>query len=185
MNPFVFLIDILFQLYATALLIRLLLQWVRADFYNPVSQFIVKITDPVVKPLRRIIPGYAGIDFATLILAILVLAIKSAIMSLIVLQTLNPLVIAIVSTESTIVLCINIFLYAIIIQAILSWVNPDPYNPAASLLNSLTFPILKHFRKLIPPISGMDISPIFAIITLMFVKYSVSYVFASAFGINI
>jgi len=178
MNPFIFLIDILFQLYATALLIRLLLQWVRADFYNPVSQFLVKITDPVVKPLRRIIPGFGGIDVATLLLAITVIALKS----MIVFQTVNPLVIAIVSLEATITLCLNIFLYAIIIQAILSWVNPDPYNPAVSLLNSLTFPILKHFRKLIPPISGMDISPIFAIITLLFVQYSIHYIFASAFG---
>jgi len=181
MNPFVFLIDILFQLYATALLIRLLLQWVRADFYNPVSQFIVKITDPVVKPLRRIIPGFGGIDAATLILALLVMAIKS----IIVYQTLNPVIIALVTLESTIVLCLSIFLYAIIIQAVLSWINPDPYNPVVSLLNSLTFPVLKHFRKLIPPISGMDISPIFAIIALMFVQYSVRYIFASILGINL
>lgn len=181
MNPFVFLIDILFQLYATALLIRLLLQWVRADFYNPISQFLVKITDPLVKPLRRIIPGFGGIDAATLLLAILVLAIKT----MIIYQTLNPLVISIVAIEQTIVLCLSIFLYSIIIQAILSWVNPDPHNPAVSLLNSLTYPILKHFRKLIPPISGMDISPIFAIIALMFVQYSVRYIFASLLGINL
>lgn len=181
MNPFVFLIDILFQLYATALLIRLLLQWVRADFYNPISQFIVKITDPVVKPVRRITPGFGGIDIATLILVVLIMAIKT----IIVYQTLNPLIIALVSIESTIVLCLSIFLYAIIIQAVLSWVNPDPYNPAVSLLNSLTFPVLKHFRKLIPPISGMDISPIFAIIALMFVQYSIRYIFASILGINL
>jgi len=181
MNPFVFLIDILFQLYATALLIRLLLQWVRADFYNPISQFIVKITDPVVKPLRRIIPGFGGVDIATLILVVLVMALKT----IIVYQTLNPLIIALVSIESTIILSLSIFLYAIIIQAVLSWVNPDPYNPAVSLLNSLTFPVLKHFRKLIPPISGMDISPIFAIIALMFVQYSIRYIFASILGINL
>jgi len=182
MNPFAFLIDILFQLYATALLIRLLLQWVRADFYNPISQFIVKITDPVVKPLRRIIPGFGGIDVATLVLAVLVIALKFILLSLFQSQTLNPIAIAILTLDATISLCISIFLYAIIIQAILSWVNPDPYNPASSLLNSLTFPILKHFRKLIPPISGMDISPIFAIITLMFVQYSIHYIFASTFG---
>ncbi|MCW9047516.1 MAG: YggT family protein [Gammaproteobacteria bacterium] len=181
MNPFVFLIDILFQLYATALLIRVLLQMVGADFYNPVSQFIVKITNPPVIPLRKIIPGFAGIDVATLLLAFLVLAIKA----MIIYQTIEPLSIGVIALGETLVLIISIFLYSIIIQAILSWVNPDPYNPAVSLLNTLTYPILKHFRKMIPPMSGIDISSFFAIITLLFVQYSVRYIFASVFGISI
>jgi len=181
MNPFIFLIDIIFQLYATALLIRLLLQWVRADFYNPVSQFIVKITNPPVLPLRKVIPGFGGIDVSTLLLAFLVLAIKA----MLIYQTIEPLVIGIIALGETIILIISIFLYSIIIQAILSWVNPDPYNPAVSLLNSLTSPILKHFRNLIPPMGGMDISSMFAIIALMFVQYSVRYIFASMFGISL
>lgn len=181
MNPLVFLIDIIFQLFATALLIRLLLQWVRADFYNPVSQFIVKITNPVVKPLRKILPGYGGIDLATLVLAIIVLAVKS----MLIYQTVNPLFIGLVSIGQTLTLIVSIFLYSIIIQAVLSWVNPDPYNPAVSLLNSLTHPVLKHFKNLIPPISGMDISPIFAIIALMFVQYSIRYLFATVLGISL
>ncbi len=181
MNPFIFLIDIIFQLYATALLIRLLLQWVRADFYNPVSQFIVKITNPPVIPLRKIIPGFAGIDIATLLLAFLVLAIKT----MLVYQTIEPLAVGIIAIGQTLILAISIFLYSIIIQAILSWVNPDPYNPIVALLNSLTFPVLKHFKRLVPPISGMDISPIFAIITLMFVQYSIRYIFATVFGISL
>jgi len=181
MNPFVFLIDILFQLYATALLIRVLLQWVRADFYNSVSQFIVKITNPPVLPLRKIIPGFAGIDAATLLLAFLVLAIKA----MIIYQTIDPLAIGIIALGETLVLIVSIFLYSIIIQAILSWVNPDPYNPAVSLLNSLTYPVLKHFRKMIPPMSGIDISSFFAIIVLLFVQYSVRYIFASVFGVSI
>jgi len=181
MNPFAFLIDILFQLYATALLIRVLLQWVRADFYNPVSQFIVKITNPLVIPLRKIIPSFGGTDTATLLLAILILALKV----ILVYQTIEPLPVIIIALGSTLKLIVSIFLYSIIIQAILSWVNPDPHNPAVALLNSLTFPILKHFRSLIPPIGGMDISSLFAIIMLMFVQYSVSYVFYSIFGLSI
>jgi len=181
MNPFVFLIDILFQLYATVLLIRLLLQWVRADFYNPISQFIVKITNPPVLPLRKVIPGVGGIDMATLVLAYLVLAIKS----MLVFQTTDVLAIAIIAFGQTLILILSIFLYSIIIQAILSWVNPDPHNPAVNLLNSLTHPVLKHFRNLMPPISGMDISPIFAMIALIFVQYSVRYIFAAVFGISI
>ncbi len=181
MNPLVFLIDILFQLYATALLIRLLLQWVHADFYNPVSQFIVKITNPVVMPMRKIIPGFGGIDVATLLLAIFVLVIK-AILSY---QILDPLPIGIIAIGNTLKLIVGIFLYAIIIQAILSWVNPDPHNPVVTLLNNLTMPILKHFRNLIPPIGGIDISSLFAIIILMTVQHSISYVFIKLFGIQI
>ena len=181
MNPFIFLIDILFQLYATALLIRVLLQWAGADFYNPISQFIVKITNPPVKPMRKIIPGFFGIDMATLVLALLVLAIKI----MIVYQTVNPIAISLLAAGQALMLILSIFLYSIIIQAILSWVNPDPYNPAVSLLNTLTFPVLKHFRNLIPPIGGMDISPMIAIIVLMFIQYSIRYLFVNAFGINL
>lgn len=181
MNPLLFLVDILFQLYATALILRVLLQWVGADFYNPVSQFIVKITNPPVKPLRKLIPGFGGIDVATLLLAFIILAIKI----MLVFQTVNPLAIAIVAFGQMLKLILSIFLYAIIIQAILSWINPDPYNPAVSLLNSLTFPVLKHFRKLLPPISGMDITPIFAIIVIMFVQYTVQYLFLNIFGVGL
>jgi len=181
MNPFVFLIDILLQLYATALLIRVLLQWVGADFYNPVSQFIVKITNPPVKPMRKLIPGFFGIDMATLVLSILVLAIKV----MVVYQTLNPIAISLLAIGQVLMLTLSIFLYSIIIQAILSWVNPDPHNPAVSLLNSLTFPVLKHFRNLLPPMGGMDLSPMIAIIVLMFVQYSIRYLFMTVFGISL
>jgi len=181
MNPFVFLIDILLQLYATALLIRVILQWAGADFYNPVSQFIVKITNPPVKPMRKIIPGFFGIDMATLVLTILVIAVKV----MVVYQTLNPVAVSLLAVGQVLILTLSIFLYSIIIQAILSWVNPDPYNPAISLLNSLTSPILKHFKNLLPPMGGMDLSPMIAIITIMFVQYSVRYLFMNLFGINL
>lgn len=181
MNPLVFLIEILFQLYATALLIRVLLQWTRADFYNPVSQFIVKITNPPVKPLRRLIPGLWGIDMATLLLAFLVMVIKI----MLVFQTLNPLFLFLIATGQMLLLVLSIFLYAIIIQAIISWVNPDPYNPVVSLLNSLTHPVLKHFQRLIQPVSGIDLSPLFAVIALAFIQISISYLFLTLFSIQL
>jgi YggT family protein len=171
MNPLVFLIDILLHLYITALMLRLILQWVRADFYNPVSQFIVKITDPPVKPLRRIIPGLWGVDLATLILVIIFTAIKVVVVH----GYLSPDIIILSTLIETIDLMLSVFLYAIIIQAILSWVNPDPYNPVVGLLNSITWPVLKHFRKLIPAVGGFDISPMIAIIALMFVQQSIHY----------
>lgn len=175
MNPFVFLIDILFHLYTVILMLRLILQWARADFYNPVSQFIVKITNPLVKPLRRIIPGFFGIDFATLVLIFALTTIKILIVYSLSGYSLFSGLLIITILLDVVDLLLNIFLFAIIIQALLSWVNPDPYNPVVALLNSLTWPILKHFRKLIPPISGFDISPIFAIISIMFIQQSIHY----------
>ena len=171
MNPLVFLIDILLHLYITALMLRLILQWVRADFYNPVSQFIVKITDPPVKPLRRIIPGFWGVDLATLLLVIIFTAIKVVLVH----GSLSPGIVILSTLIETIDLMLSVFLYAIIIQAILSWVNPDPYNPVVGLLHSITWPILKHFRNLIPPISGFDLSPMIAIIALLFVQQTFHY----------
>lgn len=175
MNPFAFLVDILFHLYTVILMLRLLLQWVRADFYNPVCQFIVKITNPVVIPLRRFIPGLWGIDFATLTLILSFTAVK--ILLVYGLSGLDVSVAGVLlkTVIETIILTLDIFLFAIIIQAVLSWINSDPYNPIAGLLNYLTWPVLKHFRKLLPPISGFDLSPIFAIIAIMFIKQSILY----------
>ena len=178
MNPLVFLIDILLHLYITALMLRIILQWVGADFYNPVSQFIIKITDPVVKPMRRIIPGLWGIDLATLIIVLLFSSVKT----LVVYGLLPVDVLIIKIIIETIDLVLSVFLYAIIIQAILSWVNPDPYNPVVGLLNSITWPVLKHFRKLIPNMGGFDLSPIFAIIAIMFVQQSIHYIFRMILG---
>jgi len=178
MNPLVFLIDILLHLYITALMLRIILQWVRADFYNPVSQFIIKITNPVVKPMRKIIPGLWGIDLATLIIVLILSSIKT----LVVYGLLPANILIIKIIIETIDLTLSVFLYAIIIQAILSWVNPDPYNPVVGLLNSITWPILKHFRKLIPNMGGFDISPIFAIIAIMFVQQSIHYIFGIMLG---
>ncbi|MDH5765874.1 MAG: YggT family protein [Gammaproteobacteria bacterium] len=175
MNPFAFLIDILFHLYTVVLMLRLLLQWVKADFYNPVCQFIVKITNPVVIPLRRFIPGMWGIDFATLTLILVFTSIKLIIVYGLSGYDFSLLAVILKTLIQTVILVLDVFLFAIIIQAILSWVNPDPYNPVVALLNYLTWPILKHFRKLIPPISGFDISPIFAIIAILFIKQTILY----------
>lgn len=178
MNPFAFLLDTLFNLYIFALMLRLIMQWVRADFYNPVSQFVVKITSPVVRPLRRVIPGYGGLDFATLLLVLVFTAVKLSLVAIIngaSLGDINLLGLLIKTLLDTVDLVLNIFLFAIIIQAVLSWVNPDPYNPMMGLLNSITWPVLKHFRKLLPPMGGFDLSPLFAIILIMFVKQSIHY----------
>ncbi len=169
-DPAIFLIHTLFGLYILAVMLRLLLQLVRADFYNPVSQFIVKITHPVLRPLRRIIPPIAGLDTASLLLALVLKIIEITLILLVLGASIPPLGPIIWSVPALIELVLNIFLFAIIIQAVLSWINPDPYNPVHGLLSSLTRPVLAPFQRLIPPISGLDLSPMVAIIALYLLK---------------
>lgn len=176
-NPFIFLIDILFDIYIAIMLLRFLLQYVGADFYNPISQFIVKATQKPVFITRRLIPSFRGVDIATLILAISLIFIKLTVLYAI--GGMQPTIAGIViqGLYDLIQLIIDIFIFAIFIQAILSWVNPDPHNPVSGLLRSLTSPVLGPIRKLLPAMGGMDLSPIFALIGLMFIKRVILYMF--------
>ena len=176
-NPLIFLIDTLFDIYIAIVLLRFLLQQVGADFYNPISQFIVKVTQKPVIIARRIIPSVRGIDIASLALVILLIIIKLSI--LLALGGIQPSITALLirSLYDLVSLIFDIFIFAIFVQAILSWVNPDPYNPISALLNSLTRPILTPIKKRLPLMGGMDLSTIVALIGLMFIKRSVLYIF--------
>ncbi|WP_043310967.1 YggT family protein [Pseudomonas sp. ML96] len=164
----IYIIQTLGSLYLLIVLLRFILQLVRADFYNPLSQFTVKATQPLLKPLRRIIPGFGGLDLASLMLAILVQLVLMVVIVLI--AGANPagfglqlLVWAIISVTS---LFLKIFFFAMIISVILSWVAPGSYNPGAQLVNQICEPLLAPFRKLLPNLGGLDISPIFAFMAL-------------------
>lgn len=163
------LINTLFGLYILVVLLRLLLQWVRASFYNPVAQFIVKVTNPPLKPLRRIIPGFGGIDFASITLLVLLQAINLTIVAMLLNEPIHPGILAVKTIVELLSLTLNVFLFSILIQVILSWVNPG-YNPATALLFSLNEPLLAPARRLIPPIAGIDLSPIAVIILLQLLK---------------
>lgn len=164
----IYIIQTLGSLYLLIVLLRFILQLVRADFYNPLSQFIVKATQPLLTPLRRIIPGFAGLDMASLVLAILVqLLLMTVTLTLMgynvggfILQLLVWSLIGITS------LFLKVFFFALIISVILSWVAPGSYNPGAQLVNQICEPLLAPFRKLLPNLGGLDISPIFAFITI-------------------
>lgn len=169
-SPIEFLVSTLFSLYILAVMLRFFLQQVKADFYNPISQFVVKVTNPPLRPLRRLIPGYGGIDIASLVL---LLALQMLMLGIIVLlrdSGIGIYTLFILSLAELVGLAFNIFLFAVIIQAILSWVNPDPYNPVSNILASLTAPILRPLRRLIPPVSGIDLTPIGAIIAIQLAK---------------
>ncbi|MCG6862597.1 MAG: YggT family protein [Chromatiaceae bacterium] len=169
-SPIVFLVQTLLGLFTAVVLLRFLLQLVRADFYNPVSQFVVKVTTPVLRPLRQLIPGYAGVDLAALVLAWLIKSIELAIVALIVAPQVNSLGAPAWALPELLSLTINIFIFTVLIRVVLSWLNPDPYHPVAGLLDSLTDPVMRPARRLLPPVGGLDLSPVLVMIALVLLK---------------
>jgi YggT family protein len=166
-QPAVFLVQVLFGLYATLVVLRFLLQLTRADFYNPISQFIVKATRPLLNPLRRLIPGVSGIDLASLVLAWLVITIEQLAILGLAGAGFQPAAAALLAIPEMISLIINIFLFAILIQVIMSWVNPGGYNPAIGLIHGLTEPLLAPVRRRMPDVGGLDLSPMIVMIGLV------------------
>jgi YggT family protein len=169
-NAGVFLIQTLFGLYLVAVMLRFLLQMTRADFYNPVSQFLVKITNPPLIPMRRIIPGLIGIDMAAIVLLVIIQAVELVLVGLVQGYSLGIAGLLVLTVAELINLLLNIYFFTILIQVILSWVNPGGYNPAIALLYSLNEPILSRARRLIPPISGFDLSPIVVFIGIKLIQ---------------
>ncbi len=165
-----FLINTVFGLYLFAVMLRLILQWVRADFYNPISQFLVKITNPPLRPLRRIIPGWGGVDLASIVLliALQMLELFLANMALGRAMPIGGLFVTAIGELLNLVL--NIFVIGILIQVVLSWVAPATHNPATALLQRITEPVLAPARRIIPPISGIDLSPLLALVVLQLMK---------------
>ena len=164
-NALIFILRTLLDLYVTTFLLRLILQWVRADFRNPLTQFIVRVTNPLVIPLRRIIPAIGGLDTATLIVVLLLeLLMTVALINVACLGDPNISQIILLILLRLVYLTLRIYLFIILIYVILSWVSPGSYNPAANLLASVAEPVLKPLRRFIPSIGGLDLSPLFALI---------------------
>ena len=170
MTATVFLIQTVFGFYILAVMLRFLLQWVRADFYNPLVQFLVRITNPPLLPLRRIIPGYRGLDLAAVVLAFVLQLIEVLLVALLFGRALGVGSLLLLTVMELLKLLINIYLWGVIIQVVLSWVNPDPYHPAARVLAQLTAPLLRPARRWLPPISGVDLSPMLVVVALIFVS---------------
>lgn len=168
-NAGVFLVQTLFGLYIGAVMLRFLLALVRADFYNPISQFLVKVTNPPLKPLRRIIPGVLGIDVASIVLMLALQTVELILIGAIKGVGLHPAGLAVLAVAELLSLLINIYFITILIQVVLSWVSSGGYNPAVSLLYSLNQPLLGRARRLLPPIHGFDLSPILIIIALQLI----------------
>jgi YggT family protein len=165
------LVQTLFSLYLGVVILRLLLQLARADFYNPISQAMVKATNPLLLPLRRLIPPLGKVDTASLVLALIVQLI--AMVSILLLFGAGlPNIVTLLgwAVIGCVALTVNIYFFAIIINIILSWVAPGSHHPAAVLLYQLTEPVMQPFRKLIPPMGGIDLSPILVFLSISVVQ---------------
>jgi len=169
----VFLIDTLVSLYLFALMLRFLLQWAEADFYNPISQFLVKLTHPPLRYLRRFIPSVRRIDSASLVLMLAVQILSDYLVFTLQQISASPASLLLVALGQLLELLYNILFYSILISVVLSWVAPRGYNPAMKLLYDLTDPLLAFFRRFLPPMGGIDISPLLALVALQFAKMAI------------
>jgi YggT family protein len=177
-------IQTLGSLYLLVVMLRFLFQLVRADFYNPLSQFVVKATNPLLIPLRKIVPGIYGIDVASLILALIVQYIAIQLTAFVFgFGVINPIHVLMWAAVGILSLTANIFFWGLLIMVIASWVAPQSYNPALLLVRQLVEPVCTPFRRLIPPMGGLDISIIFAFLALNVVQILIKYL-AGMVGIN-
>lgn len=172
-DPAVFLIDTVFSLYILAVMLRFLLQWTQADFYNPVSQFLVKITHPPLRVMRRFVPALGRIDTSSLLLALLLQMLANV--SILALKGIGIgfVALALLSLTDLLKMLLDIFVYAIFAGAILSWFAAGSYGSAASILYSLTEPLLSVCRRLLPDLGGIDLSPLIALVLLQLAKMMV------------
>lgn len=169
-NASVYLIEALFGIYMMLILLRFLLQTVRADFHNPVSQFLVKATNPPLRPLRRVIPGIAGFDLAAIVLLLALQSLEIWLIHLASGFSVNFSGVLVLAVAKLIGLLLNVYLITILAQVILSWIGPHTYNPVVSLLYSLNEPIMRPARRILRPISGIDLSPIIVLIAIQLLK---------------
>jgi YggT family protein len=160
-----FLLDFAFNALLMLLVLRVWLQIVRADFYNPLSQFIVKVTNPLVIPLRRVIPGFGGVDVSTLLLAFAVAFLKFVLISLLNGGDLNILSALYLGLIYLIKQSGMLLFMLLLVTAIMSWVVQG-YNPTQAILHQLTEPFLKPIKRIVPSFGGLDLSVLIAFLLL-------------------
>jgi YggT family protein len=172
MNPLnnagIYLINTLFDLYIFVWLVRLVLVAMRVHYVNPVSQIVIRLTQPIAIRLRRVLPNFRQIELASVVMVLALELLKYALLGILVVGMPNLVGLLIVAMADALIAIVHLFFYAIILQAIMSWFNPG-YSPFGQILDSLTAPIMRPFHRLIPPMGGLDISPIFALMALQLV----------------
>ncbi len=166
-------------------MMRFLLQLVRADFYNPISQMIVKFTNPMLIPLRRVIPGFGGLDVASLVLAVGVQYLILALILMLATGGANLPFIEMVGWAfvGILKLLFSIYFWGMLIVVIASWVAPGSYNPALILINQLLEPLIRPIRKILPDMGGLDLSPIVVMLGIQLAEVLVLYPMKQVLGI--
>jgi len=164
----IFLVRTAADFFTGALLLRFLLQWARASQRNPLSDFVIALTNFAVRPARRVIPGWGGLDLSTLVLAWLTQFAAFFIMvqlggdALRLIGSASIAALMLIALVNVVRILLYIIMIVVIVQAVMSWVNP--YSPIAPMLNALTRPFLRPFQRLIPPVANVDLSPLFVIV---------------------
>lgn len=165
-----FIVKTLAQLFLLVVLVRFWMPWLRADFRNPVAQGILRVTSPLIIPVRRVLPPIGRLDTATVvalvILEVLLVLLLLALTGRLGMAGIGAAEIAVVAVLELAILSLNLFFFAILIMVILSWVAPHAYNPVTAFVGSIAEPVMRPFRRVIPTLGGLDISPIFAIVLL-------------------
>lgn len=165
-NSLIFLVKTISDLYLLTFLLRFVLQWVRADFYNPISQFVLRATDPLVRPARRVLPSTGSIDVPTLVvLFVLECAVTWLLLGL---AGVPASLIALLQLVLLRLIALTLWFYsiAILVYVILSWVAQAQYSPVAALLADVVNPLLRPVRRVIPPLGGLDLTPLLLIILI-------------------
>ena len=170
-DPLIFLIDTVFSLYILAVLLRFLLQWSGADFYNPISRLLVKVTHPPLRLMRRFVPSIGRIDTSSLILMLsLQMLADLSIRLLLNGEMINIGALALTSIAQLVSMLFNVWVFAIFARAILSWFNPGSFYATTSILTTLSEPLLNVIRRMIPDLGGIELSPLVALMFLQMAK---------------
>jgi YggT family protein len=161
-----FIVKTLTHLYILLLLLRFWLPWLHADFRNPIAQGILRFTSPLIIPVRRLLPSVGRVDTATILVTFVLQFLTVFGLLALFERTAAPMLIVLTSVLELAIQSFNLFFFAIIVKIVLSWVAPHTYNPITALVSTIAEPVLKPFRRIIPSVGGLDISPLFAIILL-------------------
>lgn len=159
------LVQFIVGLYLMLVLLRFLFQLVRADFYNPLSQAIVTLTNPPLRVLRKIVPGFAGIDWPSIILLVSIQALELFLLGLMVSgKAPAPAGLFVLSIAHLLQLSAYLYMFLIFILVVTSWISPGAYNPLTVLIYQLTDPLMRRIRKKVPTTAGLDLSPMVALL---------------------
>jgi len=164
--------------YMTIVLLRFLLQLAKADFYNPISQFVVKATNPPLRPLRRIIPGWGGIDGAALVLAVLIQALAFFLILVAMnggIPGINPITLLVWALLNVLDLIVKIYFWSVIAVVVVSWIAPGSHHPAIQLVAQITEPVMRPVRNVMPSMGGLDLSPIIVFLILNVVSVVIDH----------